>query len=54
MEKEDVEFLIQMVKSLENAELKLEGYYNKKDYENFDKSKKIFINIQKKISEITK
>ena len=54
MEKGDVEFLIQLVKSLENAELKMEEYYNKKDYENFNSSKKIIIRIQKKISEMTK
>jgi len=54
MEKGDIEFLIQLVKSLENAELKMEEYYHKNDYENFNSSKKIIIHIQKKISEMAK
>lgn len=50
--KEDIPFLNQLVKSLEESELKLEKAYEKKDYENFNKSKKFILQIQKQISEI--
>lgn len=49
--KEDISFLIQLVRSLEEAVLKLEEYYEKKDYENFNKSRKFILQIQKKISD---
>ncbi len=52
--KEDIPFLNQLVKSLEESELKLEKAYEKKDYENFTKSKKFMLQIQKQISEIIK
>jgi hypothetical protein len=52
MKEEDREFLSQMVDSLEEAGRKLIEAYNKKDYENFSKSKKFILNIQNKISEI--
>lgn len=51
---EDVLFLDQLVKSLEEGELMLEDSYHKKNYENFNKSKKLILQIQKKISEIVK
>lgn len=50
--KEDVSFLNQLVKSLEEALVKLEESYEKKDYENFNMSKKFILQIQNKISEI--
>ena len=50
--KEDVSFLNQLVKSLEEALLKLEESYEKKDYENFNMAKKFILQIQNKISEI--
>lgn len=52
--KEDIPFLNQLVKSLEEAELKLEEAYEKKDYEKFNKSKKFMLEIQKQISEAIK
>lgn len=52
--REDISFLSQLVKTLEEAELKLEEAYDKKDYESFNKSKKFIFEIQKKISEIVK
>lgn len=52
--RENIVFLDQLVKSLEEAELSLEEAYDKKDYENFNKSKKFIFQIQKKISEILK
>ena len=54
MEKEDIEFLNQLVKSLEEAEPKLEEAYKNKDYETFNKLKKFILNIQKKIFEVVK
>ena len=55
MEKGDnISILPQLGEVLEEAGLKLETAYKKKDYENFDKSKKLILQIQKKISEITK
>jgi exonuclease VII small subunit len=48
---EDISFLNQLVKTLEEAELNLEESYEKRDYEDFEKSKKFILQIQKKISE---
>jgi len=54
MKKEDIPFLNQLVNTLEEAELKLEEAYRTKDYEKFNKSKKLMLQIQKKISEVVK
>ena len=52
--KEEIFFLSQLIGSLEESELKLEEYYNKKDYENFNNLKKLMISVSKKISEVIK
>lgn len=52
--KEDISMLNQLVESLEEAGLKLEEAYKNKDYRNFDNSKKIILQVQKRISEIVK
>ncbi|MCH8945482.1 MAG: hypothetical protein IIA85_00995 [Nanoarchaeota archaeon] len=54
LSKEDIFFLNQLIKSLEESELKLEEYYNKKDYENFNNLKKLMISVSNKISEVIK
>lgn len=54
MKKEDIPFLNQLVNSLEEAELKLGKAYEKKDYDEFNKSKKFMLQIHKKISEVIK
>jgi hypothetical protein len=54
MNKEDAGFLGQLVQSLEDAAEKLEKAYEKKDYDSFNRSKKIMLNIQKEISGILK
>ncbi len=54
MKKEDIPLLSQLVKTLEEAELKLEEAYNKKDSEKFNNSKKFMLGIQKQISGILK
>jgi len=47
----DIPFLLQMAKSLDELEAKLESCHKTGDMENFNKTKKIMIEIQKKISE---
>ena len=54
VKKEESVFLNQLVNSLEEASEKLEKYYEKRDSENFDKSKKIMFKIQREISDIIK
>ncbi len=54
MRREDILFLNQLVKSLEEAERNLEDNYERRDYENFNKSKKIMMRIQEEISKIIK
>ncbi|MFH1801361.1 MAG: hypothetical protein ABH804_00810 [archaeon] len=54
MRESDVAVLNQLAKSLEEAELKLEEYYEKKDYEKFTKLKKFILQIQNKIGEISR
>jgi len=50
MKEEEISFINQLVEGLEEAESKLEKSYKKKDSKNFEKSKKIMLDIQKKIS----
>lgn len=52
--REDISFLNQLIETLEEAGLRLKEAYNKKDHENFNKSKKFILQIQEKISEATK
>ena len=54
MDKENISFLSQLIKSLEEAESNLEKAYKKGDIENFNKSKRIMLRIQKEISDIIK
>ena len=52
--KEKIVFLSQLIGSLEESELKLEEYYEKKNYESFNNLKKLMISVSKKISEVIK
>lgn len=52
MKKEDIPFLNQLVKSLEESEPELEKAYEKKHHEKFNQIKKFMIKIQKQISSI--
>jgi hypothetical protein len=54
MKKEDITFLNQLVLSLEEAEEKLEESYKNKDHEEFLKTKRFILKIQKQIGEIIK
>jgi len=53
MKNNDLVFVNQLVTSLEEAQVKLEEAYAKKDYESFEKIKKFMKEIQKKIEEKT-
>jgi len=48
----DFFFLNQLIKSLEETEMKMQEAYEKKDVEMLNKTKKFMLQIQKKISEI--
>ena len=54
MEKEDIAVLSQLIKTLEDTELKLEEAYSKKNSESFNKSKKFMLGIQAQISKVLK
>jgi len=49
---ENSDFLNQLITSLEEANLKLEEAYNNEDYENFNKAKKLILQMQQKIDEM--
>ncbi len=51
MKKGDNVVLIQLLSSLEEAELKLEAAYKNNEYENFNKLRNMILNIQNKILE---
>jgi len=53
-EKDGIEYLNQLMKTLDDSIIKLEIFYEKKDYENFDKMRKFISNIFSKISEMAK
>ena len=52
MKKEEVEYLSQIVKTLEDVIPRLESSYNNKNPENFNKIKKFILQAQRKISEV--
>ncbi|MCK9596061.1 hypothetical protein M0R19_02675 [Candidatus Pacearchaeota archaeon] len=54
METEEISFLKQLIKTLEEAGANLEKFYEKKDFDNFNKSKKMMLKIQQEISNIIK
>ena len=54
MKKEDIPVLSQLVKTLEEIELKLEEAYDKKDSDSFNNLKKLMLKIQKQISRVLK
>jgi exonuclease VII small subunit len=49
MKKEDMDFLNQLVGSLEKAEMRLELAYKNQNYEEFNKLKKFILEIQGRI-----
>ena len=52
MKRDEILFLSQLIRSLAESEEELEKSYKKKDYENFNKTKKIMLQIQGEISKI--
>ncbi len=52
-EKDGLEHLNQLMATLDESIVKLEDYYEKKDYTNFDKMKRFISNIFAKIEEMT-
>ncbi len=51
---EDSSLLRHLITSLDESERKLEEFYEKKDPDNFNKTKKFIISLSYKISEVTK
>ncbi len=50
---QEIEYLNQLINTLEETVRRLEYFYVKKDYANFEKIKKFILNLFNKISEIT-
>ena len=50
----ELEYLNQLISALGGSVEKLEYFYNKKDYENFDKTRRFISEIFAKIAEVTK
>jgi len=53
-EKDELEYLNQLISILDESIVKLEDYYEEKDYANFDKMRRFISNIFDKIGEMTK
>jgi hypothetical protein len=51
---EDASLLRHLISSLDEAEKKLEESYEKKDADNFNKTKKFILQINQKISDVIK
>jgi len=51
LNKEDVAFLAQLVETLQELSDRLEASYLNKDFAEYNKNKKLFIQIQKKIED---
>ncbi len=50
----ELEYLNQLISTLEGAVERLEDFYEGKNYENFDKTRKFISEIFAKIAEVTK
>jgi len=50
----DITFLNQLVNTIEQSSIRMEEYYEKKNYEEFNKSKKLILEMITKISKIIK
>jgi hypothetical protein len=51
---EDTILLKHLITSLDDSEKKLEEFYEKKDPDNFNKTKRFILQINHKISDVTK
>jgi hypothetical protein len=54
IKKEEIPMLNQLVVSLEENLENLENFYEKKDFENFSKIKKLMVSIQNKILDLAR
>ena len=52
--KDGLEYLNQLIATLDESIIKLEDYYERKDYANFDKMRRFISNIFAKIGEMTR
>jgi hypothetical protein len=52
LKREDLNLLRQLVSAMEEARMKLENYYQMNDVDNFNKAKKLILQIQKMIAEV--
>ena len=50
----DIAFLNQLVNTIEQSSIKMEEQYKKEDYDEFNKSKKLILEMVIKISKIIK
>lgn len=51
---EDASLLRHLISSIDEAEKKLEEFYEKKDTDNFNKTKKFILQINQKVSDVVK
>ena len=54
IEKREVQYIAQLITTLEQARIKLEKAYNEKNIDEFNNVKKFILQIQRKISEVLK
>lgn len=54
MKRSDAQVLAQLIDNLSIAVARLEQNYNKKDYDNFKKTKKYILEIQKRVGELSR
>ncbi len=52
MQKEEISLIVQLVKTLEDAEVEMENVYSSGDYDKFVRIKKLISGINKKIGEM--
>ena len=54
MEKREIQYIAQLITTLEKVGAKLEKSHNEKNTDEFNKVKKFILQIQRKISEVLK
>lgn len=54
MNVEEIQILAQLIEAMNDSERKLEEYYQKRDIENFKKSKKSLLDFQRQIADMLK
>jgi len=54
MEKREIQYIAQLINTLEQTEIKLEKYSREKNTNEFNNVKKFILQIQRKISEVLK